>query len=428
MSTKPNIALARWADLVGSFVTDAPSGLRDSGFVDATPAEADIVNAELKQLYLWALWLSDGDVAFHNLSATGTLIVAGSTTLNGGLTIATGQAVTLSGTTTLTVGTGAVTFGGLVNANAGITVPTGQVVTLSGTASLTVGGNLTVTGHVSGNLELANSLKVDGTTELIGAVTADATVTTAGALTVGGQTLTFTSFTFTANSGTDQLTATAHPLQTGDGPVQNSNSGGGLPGGLAAVTNYWALRIDANNFKLATSRANAIGGVPIDITSNGTGTQTLAAVGATRVSDAEVTRNLTVDGFTTLTGGITGALSVIGTITPTTITSTSTINDWAPSGFSGAATIRQVVQNAGAGGNVSIGGIAGGSDSRIVVLHALGVQAADTITLLHNSGGSTSGNRFALASGSNLVLPQNGSVALQYDAFSLVWRVFAKNF
>lgn len=87
--------------------------------------------------------------------------------------------------------------------------------------------------------------------------------------------LSFNNFTFTADSTTDHLTATAHGLNTGDGPVQVSNSGGALPAGLAAATNYWVIKIDANTFELATSLSNALAGTQIDITSNGTGTQTL---------------------------------------------------------------------------------------------------------------------------------------------------------
>ncbi len=82
-------------------------------------------------------------------------------------------------------------------------------------------------------------------------------------------------FTFTADSTTDQLAITGHGLQTGNGAAQVSNSGGGLPGGLAAATDYFAIRVDADHIKLATSATNALAGIAINITSNGTGTQTL---------------------------------------------------------------------------------------------------------------------------------------------------------
>lgn len=80
---------------------------------------------------------------------------------------------------------------------------------------------------------------------------------------------------FTADAGTDVLTVPSNnSLYTG-AVVQASNSGGGLPGGLAAATNYYWLRLGATTGKVATSLANAHAGTAIDITSAGTGTHTL---------------------------------------------------------------------------------------------------------------------------------------------------------
>jgi fibronectin-binding autotransporter adhesin len=165
MSTKPNLVLARWADLAGSFVTDAPSGLRDTGFVDGTPLAADIVNGELKQLYLWDKWLNDGDCAFHNLSATGTLQATGATTLASTLEVAgtltcdvgavIAGAITIGGTLGVTGGTtltgalaanGGLTVTGTTTALGDLTVGNGHVVTLNGTTTLTVGGSATISG------------------------------------------------------------------------------------------------------------------------------------------------------------------------------------------------------------------------------------------------------------------------------------------
>ncbi len=98
--------------------------------------------------------------------------------------------------------------------------------------------------------------------------------------------LVFADATFTATAATDQLTITAHGLQTGDGPFQATNSGGGLPGGMATLTNYYVVRVDANNIKIATSLANALAGTTVDISSTGTGTHTLAdTVSTVRPSD-----------------------------------------------------------------------------------------------------------------------------------------------
>lgn len=83
--------------------------------------------------------------------------------------------------------------------------------------------------------------------------------------------------TFTANSGTSIFTATAHGFLTGLA-LQVSNSGGALPTGLAGVTTYYVIRIDANTFKLATTLANAQAGTNLTVSSNGTGTQTATPV------------------------------------------------------------------------------------------------------------------------------------------------------
>lgn len=49
-----------------------------------------------------------------------------------------------------------------------------------------------------------------------------------------------------------------------------------LPGGLAAGTNYWTIRLSSTTSNLASSLANAIAGTPVvDITSTGTGTHTI---------------------------------------------------------------------------------------------------------------------------------------------------------
>lgn len=96
----------------------------------------------------------------------------------------------------------------------------------------------------------------------------------------------FVDFVYTADSATDQLHAVAHGLKNGDGVVETSNAGGGLPTGLLPATQYWAIFVDADHFKLATSQANAIAGVAIDITTNGTGVQTLLhQANMTRPSD-----------------------------------------------------------------------------------------------------------------------------------------------
>lgn len=85
-----------------------------------------------------------------------------------------------------------------------------------------------------------------------------------------------TSATFTADASTDRITfgGNQNYLFTGD-PVEVSNSGGGLPGGLSTRTTYYAIRVSATVFKLAATYADAIAGTAIDLSSAGTGTHTL---------------------------------------------------------------------------------------------------------------------------------------------------------
>lgn len=88
-----------------------------------------------------------------------------------------------------------------------------------------------------------------------------------------------TAIVFTASSTTDQLTATAHGLNTGD-LFHVIAAGGTLPtaasgGDLAEATDYFAIRIDASNVKVARSQALALAGTAIDLTSNGSGQQYL---------------------------------------------------------------------------------------------------------------------------------------------------------
>jgi hypothetical protein len=84
------------------------------------------------------------------------------------------------------------------------------------------------------------------------------------------------SFASTAvNTTTDAVNVAAHGLTTGQGPVWVSNAGGALPTALAAATAYWVIVVDVDHFKLASSLANAMAGTAINITAQGSGTDTL---------------------------------------------------------------------------------------------------------------------------------------------------------
>lgn len=69
------------------------------------------------------------------------------------------------------------------------------------------------------------------------------------------------------------VTNTAHGIYTGEGVYLTTT--GALPTGLSANTMYYAIRVDANTFRLATSLANAVAGTAITTTGSQSGTHTL---------------------------------------------------------------------------------------------------------------------------------------------------------
>ncbi len=83
-----------------------------------------------------------------------------------------------------------------------------------------------------------------------------------------------------SGANADTLQLTAHGLSTGDGPIHVLTTGT-VPGGLALLTNYYAINAGANLVKLAESLADALAGTAVDITSAGTGTHSITSVSAT---------------------------------------------------------------------------------------------------------------------------------------------------
>jgi hypothetical protein len=79
---------------------------------------------------------------------------------------------------------------------------------------------------------------------------------------------------FTTTHATEVINSTAHGLETGSGPIRLRNSGGALPAGFTADTDYWVIWASSSTFKLATSYDNAIAGTAQAITGDGTGTHT----------------------------------------------------------------------------------------------------------------------------------------------------------
>jgi uncharacterized phiE125 gp8 family phage protein len=78
---------------------------------------------------------------------------------------------------------------------------------------------------------------------------------------------------FTADNTNDTLTAAGHTYAADD-VVRLTNSGGALPAGLAAETDYYVINVSGNTLQLATSQ----GGSAVSFTDDGTGTHYLGIV------------------------------------------------------------------------------------------------------------------------------------------------------
>ena len=80
--------------------------------------------------------------------------------------------------------------------------------------------------------------------------------------------------TFTASSSSGLLLTFANDWKSGT-KVRFTNSGGALPTGLSAGTDYWLVRVSATTARVATSYANYVAGTVVAYTDAGTGTHTL---------------------------------------------------------------------------------------------------------------------------------------------------------
>lgn len=112
---------------------------------------------------------------------------------------------------------------------------------------------------------------------------ADGTRALTAAIVYGGHLhpLTFADITVTVDNTTDIFAAVAHGRQTGDGPVRLTTTGT-FPGGADGATDYYVVEgADADHFRLAPTRTDALNATNLlDVSSNGTGTIKLTTSGA----------------------------------------------------------------------------------------------------------------------------------------------------
>lgn len=117
----------------------------------------------------------------------------------------------------------------------------------------------------------------------------------------------------TIGTGSDQIDmAAAHLLHTGQ-PVRLTTTGA-LPSPLAINTTYYAIYVDADSIKLATTNANAVAGTAIDLTTTGSGTNKFVAGGVFTFAARVVSAEPAAARGEALLGTLTLAIS--GTVTP----------------------------------------------------------------------------------------------------------------
>jgi len=106
--------------------------------------------------------------------------------------------------------------------------------------------------------------------------------------------ITFADLTISSiNVGADTFAIAGHGRVTGDGPMRIETSGGTAPADASGVLtgrDVWAIAVDANTVKLASTFQNAVAAVPvpIDVTSAGTGTNVLVDTPTTTRAGQEI--------------------------------------------------------------------------------------------------------------------------------------------
>lgn len=231
------------------------------------------------------------DATHHMSTGDGPIQVRSSSTLPGGLSASTNYWLISMGSSRFRLATSA------ANATAG----TGVAITSTGSGTrqinalysslhglATGAGPYQLTGTLPGGLSTGTNYWIRRVNDDVFQFATSSANATASPPTV----VTLTSIGGTGyitisgvNPTTDTITATAnHGFTTGDGPFRMMSTGT-LPGGVAGTTetygkhgstDYWVIVVDSTNVKLATSRANAIAGTAVDLTSVGSGTMYLS--------------------------------------------------------------------------------------------------------------------------------------------------------
>jgi len=334
-----------------------------------------------------------------------------------------------------------------------------EVVVIGASATTSLGHSLGAKLEVTGNSLFSGTTYTTGLTTLTGGFISSASSTVASSLNVSGM---------LGASTTLQSTGAVRFYSTGqfDGLLTLASAGTGLSvtnnatvGGTLGVTGLTTLgnasttllsvsnSLFVNGNATTTSNGNmstagTITAAGLLTASNGltlsSGTLTLPSAS---IADASLSSNVallnrsgqtfsstnTFTGLTTLGNASTTQLTTSGYLYVTG-TTTASGNFVTPKGSDYSTTGTQNNVNLGTGSlfrytggsTATFTGISGGIDGRqIRIMNASGFN----LVLNNLDSNSTASNQIVTSSGSNLTIPNNVSVGLQYDSGSSVWRV-----
>lgn len=227
---------------------------------------------------------------------------------------------------------------------------------------------------------------------------------------------------FTADDTTDIITHTNINLMPYS-KVQVSSTVT-LPAGLSAATDYYVIKVTDTTCKLATSRANAVAGTAINITSTGTGTHTINTL-LPRYTDGAGVQAFFVNSNATALGAATPNLSIGYT------NSTDTASRATP-------TVLPIGKTAAANGLILYSGTGAGKYGPFMPLQA-GDSGISSIQTIQNSTSYVSGEYAVVLCKPLLTLPittqgvaaerdlvnQVPSLPRIYDGACLTWLMYS---
>lgn len=235
-------------------------------------------------------------------------------------------------------------------------------------------------------------------------------------------TLTNKTFTHTfVNVFTDSITVTSHGHQTGSRVVIVGS--GTLPNNLTSGGTYYLIRVDNDTIQLATTLADALGNIPINFTTTGSGTNTIYPVLLTKFSSNTYRDNKVDDGITLEPGGTSIIYSdylrtVKDFVAPAQITSNQ--NNYDPGRSAYRLDLSTDASRNLTGLVFTMAQINGEK-------HLLYNAGSNDIVLKNQDSNSTAANRFKNSTGSDLTLTAGQAADLEYVGGSVNrWVVFKR--